>query len=325
VRDVWPEASMTGPAHIRRAAWRGLLRHAGDVARASGFEAIGWLLGFFIGDEPYVLDVVPATKYGHQSRYGAAADPGEEAEVAARYPRNVGIVGIYHSHPFREETRHAIFHSATDDATLKTRAARRENYLSVVTDGRAAECFVLRGGQPKEVEPEIVEDLSIAGRLEKFTANIAPTFSLVLEKTTASEIVASLERKVSDDLDRALASASVETGSVTLPGLDSKTIRNRLLIEPSGDRHRANLSLRLEPAVYVAPGDASEVLRAIRNEILDDIVFLLWRGFDASAVDLEGVERFEANLGSLRIHGSSPLPKKLYRAPERATILRRRP
>ena len=84
-------------------------------------------------------------------------------------------------------------------------------------------------------------------------------------------------------------------------------------------------SLRLDPTVFVAGTDEDEVLLATRNEILDDILFLLWRGFDASAVDLAGVERFEANLGSLRIHGSSPLPKKLYRAPERATILRRRP
>jgi hypothetical protein len=315
---------MSGPAHIHRSAWRALRSHAGDVARASGLEAIGWLLGFFLGDEPYVLDAVPATRYKHQSRYGAVADPQEEAALAVQYPRNVGIVGIYHSHPFRDETRHAIFHSATDDATLKTRAARRENYLSVVTDGRSAECFVLRGGEPSEVKPDIAEDLSIAGRLQRFTAALAPTFSLVLTKTSATDVVASLERKVSADLDRALKSASVGRGTVALAGLDSEAVRNRLLIEPSGGRHRVVLTLRLEPAVYVAGGDEEEVLRAMRNEILDDIVFLLWRGFDASAVDLEGMERFEANLGSLRVHGSSPLPKKLYRAPERATVLRRR-
>jgi len=316
---------MSSLPHIRRMAWQRLLRHAGEIARTSGLEAIGWLLGFFAGGEPYVLDSIAATRYQQQGRYGAVADPQEEGEIASAYPRNVGIVGIYHSHPFRNETRHAIFHSATDDATLKTRAARRENYLSVVTDGQSAECFVLRRGEPVEVQPEIREDLSITGPLERFTATIAPTFSLLLRKTSASEVVAALERKVSEDLDRAIASASVQRGTVTLPGLDAKAGRNRLLIEPSGDRHRADLSLRLEPAVYVARGDEAEALRAIRNEILDDIVFLLWRGFDASAVDLAGVERFEANLGSLRIHASNPLPKKIYRAPERATILRRRP
>ena len=286
---------MSSLPHIRRMAWQRLLRHAGEIARTSGLEAIGWLLGFFAGGEPYVLDSIAATRYQQQGRYGAVADPQEEGEIASAYPRNVGIVG------------------------------RRENYLSVVTDGQSAECFVLRRGEPVEVQPEITEDLSITGPLERFTAAIAPTFSLVLRKTSASDVVAALERKASEDLDRAIASASVQRGTVTLPGLDAKAARNRLLIEPSGDRHRADLSLRLEPAVYVARGDEAEALRAMRNEILDDIVFLLWRGFDASAVDLAGVERFEANLGSLRIHASNPLPRKIYRAPERATILRRRP
>src|SRR5439155_1208378 len=203
VRDVRTEASMSGPAHIARAAWRALLHHAGDVARSSGREAIGWLLGFFVGDEPYVLDAHPATRYKHQSRYGAVADPTEEAEIAVRYPRNVGIVGLYHSHPFKDETRHAIFHSATDDATLKSLAAG--------------------------------------------------------------------------------------------------ATRNRLTIAREDGRYRVELSLHLDPAVFVVGSEEDEVLRATRNEILDDVLFLLWRGFDASAVDLTGVERFEANLGSLSV------------------------
>ena len=315
---------MTGPAHIKRSAWRAVLHHASDVARLSRVEAIGWLLGFFLGDEPYVLDAVPATRYKHQSRYGAVADPTEEADIAVQYPRNVGIVGLYHSHPFRDETRHAIFHSTTDDATLKSRASRRENYLSVVTDGRSAECFVLREGRPVQVAPAIEEELPMAGHLRKYTASVAPTMSLTLARTDVAAVVAALERRVSSDLDYAVKSASVGRGSVTFSGLDSAAVRNRLLIEPLDGRNRVDLSLRLEPAVFVAGTDDEEVLRAMRNEILDDVLFLLWRGFDAGSVSLEGVERFEANLGSLRIHESIPLPRKLYRAPKRATVLRRR-
>ena len=315
---------MTGPAHIKRSAWRAVLHHASDVARLSRVEAIGWLLGFFLGDEPYVLDAVPATRYKHQSRYGAVADPTEEADIAVQYPRNVGIVGLYHSHPFRDETRHAIFHSETDDATLRSRASRRENYLSVVTDGRSAECFVLREGRPVQVAPAIEEELPMAGHLRKYTASVAPTMSLTLARTDVAAVVAALERRVSSDLDYAVKSASVGRGSVTFSGLDSAAVRNRLLIEPLDGRDRVDLSLRLEPAVFVAGTDDEEVLRAMRNEILDDVLFLLWRGFDAGSVSLEGVERFEANLGSLRIHESIPLPRKLYRAPKRATVLRRR-
>ena len=60
------------------------------------------------------------------------------------------------------------------------------------------------------------------------------------------------------------------------------------------------------------------------SDLLDDVLFLLWRGFDAGSVSLEGVERFEANLGSLRVHETTPLPRKLYRPPQRGTVLRRR-
>jgi len=315
---------MTGPAHVKRSAWRAAMHHAADVARASGREAIGWLLGFFEGDEPYVLDAVPATRYQHQSRYGAVADPAEEAEIAMQYPRNVGIVGLYHSHPFRDETRHAIFHSTTDDATLKSRASRRENYLSLVTDGRSAECFVHREGGPVEVSPAIEEDLSMAGHLRKFTASVSPSVSLTLAKTDLAGVVAALERRVSSDLDRVLRSASVGSASVRLDGFGGEAHRNRLLIEPEGAGYGVELSLHLEPLVFVAGKDDAEVLRAMRNEILDDVLFLLWRGFDPASVSLEGAERFEANLGTLRVHEGSLLPKKLYRAPKRATVLRRR-
>ncbi len=315
---------MNGPAHILRTAWRALLQHAGNVARSSGREAIGWLLGFYVGGEPYVLDAHPATRYKHQSRYGAIADPMEEAEIVMRYPRNVGIVGLYHSHPFKDDTRHAIFHSATDDATLTSRASRRENFVSVVTDGRSAECFVLRDGFPAPVTPAIVETLSMAGHLKRYTTSVAPSFSLKVSEANAAGVVAALEKKVSADLDRAVRSASVGRGTVELDGLGAGAIRNRLVIQRDDDAHRVELSLRLDPTVFVAGSDEDEVLLATRNEILDDVLFLLWRGFDASAVDLAGVERFEANLGSLSVHETTPLPKKVYRAPKRATVLRRR-
>ncbi len=301
-----------------------MLNHANRVAKERREEAIGWLLGYFEPGGVTVLDSVGATRYMMQSRYGAQADPREELEIATSYPRNVGIVGLYHSHPFRDETKHAIFHSQTDDATLRSRASRQENYLSIVTDGRSAECFVLRDGNPVPVVPAIQESLAVAGNLRRYTASVAPSLSFTLTEADASGVVAALERKVSGDLDRAVRSATVGRGTVGLEALGSGATRNRLVIERWDGRHRVDLSLRLDPAVFVAGSDEDEVLRAMRNEILDDVLFLLWRGFDASALDLAGVERFEANLGALSVHETNPLPKKVYRAPKRATVLRRR-
>ena len=85
---------MSSPVHILRTAWRALLQHAGNVARSSGREAIGWLLGFYVGDAAYVLDAHPATRYKHQSKYGAIADPTEEAEIAEKTLRHMLIVVV---------------------------------------------------------------------------------------------------------------------------------------------------------------------------------------------------------------------------------------
>ena len=153
---------------------------------------------------------------------------------------------------------------------------------------------------------------------------MAPSISLAVSEASAAGVVAALEKKVSADLDRAVRSATVGRGAVELDGLGTGSIRNRLVIQREDGRHRVELSLRLDATVFVAGADEDEVLLATRNEILDDILFLMWRGFDASAVDLAGVERFEANLGSLSVHETNPLPRKVYRAPKRATVLRRR-
>jgi len=155
-----------------RHAYRTLLNHADRVARERGAEAIGWLLGFFAPSAVTVLDVAPATRYKSQSRYGAEADPREELAIATSYPRTVGIVGLYHSHPFRDETHHAIFHSQTDDKTLKSRASRREEYLSVVTDGHDAEVFVIKGGK-HEVTPEVVDGLSYKDALRRYSCDVS--------------------------------------------------------------------------------------------------------------------------------------------------------
>src|SRR2546427_3405964 len=145
--DVREAAPVTTRVHFARPAYRQLLAHASQVARDRRTEAIGWLLGYFAADGVTVLDSVAATRYKSQSRYGAEADPREELAIATSYPRAVGIVGLYHSHPFKDETQHAIFHSHTDDATLKARASRREKHPSVVTGGDDAGAVVDGAGE----------------------------------------------------------------------------------------------------------------------------------------------------------------------------------
>ena len=316
---------MTVQVQFARPAYRQMITHANQVARDRQTEAIGWLLGYFHGDGVTVLDSIAATRYKSQSRYGAEGDPREELEIATSYPRVVGIVGLYHSHPFRGETQHAIFHSHTDDKTLKSRASRRENYLSVVTDGHDAEVFVLKGGK-EAVTPEVLDTLTYRGALRRYTCDISIRLESEVDLAGMEGLLAAVEREVEREIDRALREADAEldtaTGTLSVPGFRGKANRNALKVEPRDGRVGVELHVRTEAVVYLPPAEEDEVLAVLKQEIRDDVVFLLWHGVEARAL-VGPVVGLEANLGSLRVQETNPLPKKLYKASRRALVVKR--
>ena len=313
-------------ARFSRHAYRTLLNHADRVARERGAEAIGWLLGYFSPGQVTVLDAAPATRYKSQSRYGAEADPREELALAVSYPRTVGIVGLYHSHPFRDETQHAIFNSQTDDKTLRSRASRREDYLSVVTDGHDAEVFVIRGGKHK-VAPEVVDALSYRQNLRRYTCDVSLAFDGPLEITAMEGLLGALEREMSREIDRALREADANldpaTGVLSVPGLRGSAHRNAIEVRRGAGGASAVLQIRTEAAVYLPP-DQEDVLAVLKQEIQDDVVYLLWHGLDPKALAGPIVD-LEANLGSLRVQETNPLPKKLYKPAKRALVVKKGP
>lgn len=318
---------MSVRVRFARPAYRQMLNHANNVARDRGAEVIGWLLGFFSPDAVTVLDAVGATRYKAQSRYGAEGDPREELEIATSYPRSVGIVGLYHSHPFRDETQHAIFHSHTDDKTLKSRASRREDYLSVVTDGHDAEVFVLKGGK-HEVAPEVVDGLSYRQTLRRYTCDVSLHVHGVLEIAAMDGLLGALERDVAKALDRALREADAEldaaTGVLAVPGFAAKATRNAIKVSRQDGSVVVDLQVHSEAAVYLPPEQEDAVLAVLKQEIQDDVVYLLWHGLNPLA--LAGpIADLEANLGSLRVQETNPLPKKLYKPSRRALVVKKGP
>jgi hypothetical protein len=324
VPDVREASPVTVRVAVARNAWRRMINNANEVARARGSEAIGWLLGYFSPGAVTVLDSVGATRYKFQSRYGAQADPLEELQLATSYPRSVGIVGLYHSHPFRDETQHAIFHSETDDTTLKSRASRRPDYLSVVTDGHDAEVFVL-DREKMEVRPEVVDGLSYHDVLRRYACDVSLRFEADLALAGMEGLVAAIEREVSQEIDRALREKDAEldkaTGMLKVPGLAGKATKNAIRVVLAAGKAHVDLQIRSEIAVYLAAEDDA-VSAVLRDEVLDSVVFLLWHGLDPRA--LTGpVVPLEANLGSLRVHETNPLPKKMYRASKRALVVKR--
>ena len=311
-------------ARFSRHAYRTLLNHADRVARERGAEAIGWLLGFFAPAAVTVLDVAPATRYKSQSRYGAEADPREELAIATSYPRTVGIVGLYHSHPFRDETHHAIFHSQTDDKTLKSRASRREEYLSVVTDGHDAEVFVIKGGK-HEVTPEVVDGLSYKDALRRYSCDVSLRLVGSLKIAAMEGLLGALERDVARLIDRAMRGDAVlnaATGALTVPGLHGNTATNAIRVNCDDGGAAVDLQIHTEAAVYLPPSQKEDVLAVMRQEIQDDVVYLLWHGLDPKALAGPVVD-LEANLGSLRVQETNPLPRKLYKPAKRALVVKR--
>ncbi len=318
-------SSLSVRVAVARNAWRRMMNDANVVARDHGAEAIGWLLGFFSPGTVTVLDAVAATKYKFQSRYGAAADAREELELALSYPRAVGIVGLYHSHPFRGETQHAIFHSQTDDTMLKSRASRRPDYLSVVTDGHDAEVFVLER-EKTEVRPEVVEALSYRDVLRRYTCDVSLEIEADLALPGLESLLAALEREASREIGRALQEKDAEldtaSGVLTVPGLKGKSTRNALRLTPKAGKAHIELQIRSEAAVYLPPEEEDGVLAVLKDEILDDVVYLLWHGIDPRAL-VGPIVSIEANLGSLRVQDTSPLPRKMYRGSRRAIVIRK--
>ena len=316
---------MSTRVQFSRHAYRSMLAHANRVARDRGAEAIGWLLGWFAPGGVAVLDAAPATKYRSQNRYGAEADPREELAVATSYPRAVGIVGLYHSHPFRDETAHAIFHSQTDDRTLKSRASRRQDYLSVVTDGHDAEVFVLRGGK-HEVAPEVVDGLAYGDALKRYTCDASLRLQGTLKIAAMDGLLGALERDLAKAIDRAVREADAEldpaSGVLTVPGLAAKATRNAIRVARRDGGASVGLEIRTEAAVYLPPEQEDSVLAVLKQEVQDDVVYLLWHGLDPRALAGPLVD-LEANLGSLRVQETNPLPRKLYKPAKRALVVKK--
>ncbi len=308
---------------VQRSALRKMTLHVNEVARSRGVESLGWLLGFFGRNEVWVCDSVPCTRYRSQSRYGAQADARQELELAAQFPRNVGIVGIFHSHPFRDETDHAVFHSATDDLTLKSRASRHENYLSVVTDGEDTEFFVLRD-KAKEITPEILETISYKSELSSYRCPLAFDLRREANHSKVDQVPGYLEQEMLALIERDLRGDGMrvkkDSRTVNVPALQGGAESNTLAISRQGSTVTIELEMMLEPTVYVRGGNTEDLRTALKNEILDDIVFLLWNSLGGQ-LSLDGVKSFEANLGSFRVHETNPLPKKIFKPPKRAAVL----
>ncbi len=321
---------------------QGLLGHALEEAKSSGNEVLGWLTGYRFRNEIFVMDAVQCRKYLHQSRVGAHADPMEEFRIATGYPRNAGIVGLYHSHPFRDDYHaefrdlsdvHSIFHSHTDDETLIARGGKK-NTLSVVTDGVALSCFAMEAGKVVSVEPKIINGSPEISGLKAFSASLHIQASSTFLGTELTSSIREVEQFILNLLETMLVpeKATISSnGKVSVQGLDSgsgKRGDSTVMLKPTQDGFYAELDIRISPKIFTVQEDPNEVLCSLRNELADDLAYLLWDSVDYKRLssylwsDVESVCIFMGKARTMK-GPNDPLPRKSFIPPKRKLSLHR--
>jgi len=336
---------------MKRDLKRAIIEHALDGARKNGFEVQGWLTGFFTEDTVYICDAVPCTKYKTQSRYSAESDPSEEAKLAAQFPRNVGIVGLYHSHPFKMDFESGefrkiygvseLFHSGTDDIMLKSRSSRMKNYVSIVTDIDNIQCYVMFRKKPKVVKENLVSNINFDDYMRPINSKVQLSYQETFDKNLGlDKIVRKIEGKLVEKIDKKVNydDVSIQQGPIgnvlrILPlekdsevnSGDSK--KNFFCISPEKDKVDLKAVLNLTPTIYVPKGyiDLKTATESMKNEITDYIVFLTWNEINYSEFE----KHLSKNIGQLEIHlgrlstkydEDSGIPEKVYTKPKRRMI-----
>jgi hypothetical protein len=339
---------------LKRDLKRVICQHALDVAREKGFEILGWLVGFFSEDTVYICDAVPCTKYKDQSRYSAESDPTEEAQLASKFPRNVGIVGLYHSHPFKMDQESGefrklfgvseLFHSGTDDAMLRSRSSRMKNYVSIVTDVENISCYIMEKKRPKKIKENMVNVINFTDHMRPINSKI----HLVCEQRFEGafglkEIVRTIEERLITDIYMKLKEEEIElsqgpVGNVLRilpfepkPGEKADTKGNFFRIIPDEGSMTIKAVMNLTPTIYVPKGyvDIDKALESMINEISDYIVYLTWNQMNYSEFEKHitpQIPELEIHLGriSTKYEKDSGIPMKMYTRPKRKMSVKRK-
>ncbi|MGC8913123.1 MAG: hypothetical protein ACP5JR_01960 [Thermoplasmata archaeon] len=321
------------------AAKEKILTHAREHAKQSGHEVVGWLVGFFDADDVFVLDAVPATQYISQSKYGAEANPVEEMNLAMSYPRKIGIVGLYHSHPFREDfleatagrEEHSMFHSEIDDHTLSSRASSKKNYLSVVTDGYSLGCFLYSKKGAVMIPPKLVESYPYQNRLAEYYTKLR--FEIKLDGPVSlreaffesrNQIVEKIENIFMRELKdvEMYPDETFEKCELNLAYASETSVKENLM-KLVLDREMVieySLAFNIVPTIFAdRNASALEILNLCKEESIDQCLNLF------SKADIEKVRReikrgcnlVECHFGELVIEKTGILPKIKYIPPHR--------
>jgi len=147
------------------------------------------------------------------------------------------------------------------------------------------------------------------------------------KKDDIGKLVGDLERDLVEKAGRFLkkGNAFVDTdkGTIQVPPIGEKATKNVIKISSLGPQLSVEIQLRMEPMIYVIEEEEQHILRTLKNEVEDDIGYLLRRGFSSSLLSIEKLKSLEVNLGTFKVQESDPLPRKIYVGPKRSSALRK--
>ncbi len=150
-----------------------ILNFMRKLAIMSQDEIYGWLAGYQLDGVAHVINAFDCQNYIMRSYVNAIPDPLEVQKIGNLLPGGLGIVGIYHSHPYKSK----LFHSHTDDETLIGLSKQLPKCVSLVTNGedihyyQMNEQFKLYEIEAKKWEPTIPEFVPISFN-NTYTVNI---------------------------------------------------------------------------------------------------------------------------------------------------------
>lgn len=128
-----------------------------NQARSSENEIYGWLIGYQTRKIPTVLAIIECNRFEQQTLISAIPHAQEFQEISSMMPQGIGPIGIYHSHPFSSE----IFHSHTDDMTLKSLSNQFPNCISLVTNGKEINYYQMnKNNQRNEIDVQFIDPQS---------------------------------------------------------------------------------------------------------------------------------------------------------------------
>ena len=316
---------MTDPRiHMTRGCLDFIDRHSSEEAVDHGVEVLGWLLGFFKGGQVYAVEALPCTRYRYQDRFGAQAEPAHEADIANAYPRKIGMVGIYHSHPFHG-SEDATFHSHVDDNTLEQRGRGRGNYISLVTDGQHRySCYVMGRRGRRKVDPSIVTEIPLDVYLQRYSCEAAFRVVRDVPEQNTVSLFPTILSAITERVEESFAAATVEKRAVVLPQTGDGNGENTLIVRPRSKGVEVALDITVRTAIYLPSKETPrEIIQCATNEVSDEVSLLLRRAMESLGAYEAGSGELTLNLGTIQMDVSGPLPKKVYHPPERYAVLRR--